>query len=120
MNQGKLSRVLFLDLRKAFNMVDHHILLCKLEEVGLGKTYVNLIEDYLKNHLQATRVENTMSSKLSITCGVPQGSILGLLLFILYINSLPNAIPQNVKTYLYADDTALVASCINQQSVSEL
>ena len=113
------SGVLFLDLQKAFNMVDHHILLCKLEEMGLGEIYVNLLENYLRNRFQITKIENALSDKLPIICGVLQGSILGPLLFIIYINSLPSAIPENVKTFLYADDTALVASGADLHSVSE-
>ncbi len=99
-----------MDLRKAFDTVNHEILLCKLEGMGLGLSYILWIKDYLFNRYQVTKVNHTLSDKQIITCGVPQGSILGPLLFIIYINSLPNVMLSNVDTFLYADDTALVTS----------
>ncbi len=110
MDDGKVSGVLFLDLRKAFDTVDHEIVLRKLEVMGLGLSYVLWIKDYLYNRHQVTKVNHIVSDKHIVTCGVPQGSILGPLLFILYINSLPNAMPSNIHTFLYADDTALVTT----------
>ncbi len=115
MDEGKLNCMLFLDLRKAFDTVDHDILLCKLEQMGLGLTFVLWIRDYLYNRHQVTKVNHTLSDKHIISCGVPQGSILGPLLFIIYINSLPEALSNNINTFLNADDTALVTTgdCID-------
>ena len=110
MDNAKYSGVLFLDLRKAFDTVDHEILLFKLESVGLGVSFVNYIGDYLSNRMEVTKVNGSLSSSLLVVCGIPQGYILGPLLFVTYINSLPDHIPAGIITYLYADDTALVSS----------
>ena len=117
-DEGKITGVLFLDLRKAFDTVDHHTLLCKLEQIGLGESFVAYISDYLIDRRQVTRVNNVISSTGDIVCGVPQGSILGPLLFITYINSLPDTMPDNVQTYLYADDTAILATGTTADEVS--
>ncbi len=118
MNDGKMSGVLFLDLRKAFDTVDHHILLCRLEEIGLGQSYVEYVKAYLGGRTQVTRVNNAISNPCPVECGVPQGSILGPLLFIVYINSLTSVMPLDVKTYLYADDTALVVNGTDVEEIS--
>ena len=118
MNNNKISGVLFLDLRKAFDTVHHHILLCKLEEIGLGQSYVDYIEAYLFNRTQVTKVNHAVSMPSRITYGVPQGSILGPLLFIIYINSLTEFMPPDVKTFLYADDTALVVNGSDMDEVA--
>ncbi len=71
MNNGRMSGVLFLDLHKAFNTVDHNILLCKLEETGLGQSYVEYIEAYLSNRSQVTKIDNVISDPCNVVCGVP-------------------------------------------------
>ena len=82
---------IFLDLSKAFDTLDHNILLNKLNHHGINGTAVNLMESYLSNRNQYVVFNDALSDMLPITTGVPQGSILGPLLFIIYINGLPEA-----------------------------
>ena len=98
---------IFLDLSKAFDTVNHTILLWKLYHYfGIRGTAPHLIESYLSNRYQYTNVRGHYSNKLKTTTGAPQGSCLGPLLFLLYINDLPLA--SEFDTTLYADDTALM------------
>ena len=115
-DKGLYSCCIFLDLSKAFDTVDHHILLCKLKNYfGIQGKSLNLIKSYLTNRRQYTKISNNFSDELEINCGVPQGSCLGPLLFLLYINDLPLASQMN--TTLYADDTYLMMSDLNLTSL---
>ena len=97
---------MFLDLKKAFDTVDHCILLSKLSEIGVSPSSIKWFESYLNNRKQKTSCGNEISAALPVTVGVPQGSILGTLLFLVYINNLPNAV-KNSEVTLYADDMVL-------------
>ena len=95
---------IFIDLKKAFDTVNHSILLSKLNHYGVrGKAY-DWFHSYLSNREQFLCINGHNSDSLSITCGVPQGSILGPLLFLLYINDLPNT-SKLLSFHLFADDT---------------
>ena len=103
----KTAVAVFLDLRKAFDTVDHNILLEKLKIYGLDNIAINWFKSYLSNRVQMTVVRDAKSKKLVIKTGVPQGSILGPLLFILFINDITNA--TELILSLFADDTTAQA-----------
>ena len=103
---------IFIDLKKAFDTVNHSILLLKLYHYGVrGKAY-EWFQSYLSNRKQFVCVNGHDSDSFSLTCGVPQGSVLGPLLFLLYVNDLPNT-SSLLTFHLFADDTNIYYSCKN-------
>ena len=101
---------IFLDLAKAFDTVDHKILLDKLHKYGIRGEPHKLLANYLNNRQQCTIINKIKSDQCENNYGVPQGSTLGPLLFLIYINDLPNA--SNLKVTLFADDAIL--TCIDK------
>ena len=100
-------RSVFLDLSKAFDKVWHENLLYKLKSIGISGELYNLLENYLSDRFQRVILNGQFSLWKPILAGVPQGSILGPLLLLIYINDLPNELKSNAK--LFADDTSLCA-----------
>ena len=101
---------MFLDLSKAFDTVNHNILIHKLDHYGIRGKALDLLKSYLGNREQYVNLNNFKSNKSSINVGVPQGSVLGPLFFILFINDLPNCCPLgNVR--IFADDTNIFFHC---------
>ena len=103
-DKNELTCGIFIDLSKAFDTVNHDILLKKLDHYGIKGNALNLFMSYLKNRKQYTMIESNKSKTSNISCGVPQGSVLGPLLFLLFINDLPNCCPSG-KIRIFADDT---------------
>ena len=100
---------IFIDLKKAFDTVDHSILLHKLNHYGVRGIINSWFSSYLLKRSQSTQIGSTVSNKEEIVCGVPQGSVLGPLLFLIYVNDIYRC-SQIFDFYLFADDTNLLYS----------
>ena len=109
----------FLDFAKAFDTVNHKILLGKLYHYGIRGNALNLIESYLTDRQQCVQINNVTSDLDHIAHGVPQGSILGPLFFLLYINDIANS-SEVLKFFLFADDTAIFLSHKDPKKLEEI
>ena len=108
-NQGMTTLATFIDLRKAFDTVNLSILKSKLERAGIRGNSLFWCTDYLAGRKQRTVANGITSKFLPVTCGVPQGSVLGPLFFLIYVNDL-DAVLHDCNVKLYADDTILYQS----------
>ena len=113
-NEGLTSLATFVDLRKAFDTVNHEILLQKIKCYGIRNKNLDWCTNYLNNRSQKTLANGVLSSAKGVTCGVPQGSVLGPLFFILYVNDVQKAV-RGSRLQLYADDTVIYAEGGNSQ-----
>jgi hypothetical protein len=112
----KITVGVFVDLSKAFDTVNHNILLAKLNYYGIRGNVYDWFKSYFQNRKQYVTINNVSSGFLPITCGVPQGSILGPILFLLYINDIAN-ISKILKYIMFADDTNFF---ISGKNISEI
>ena len=105
-DEGKLVGTIFIDLSKAFDTLSHGKLLTKLESYGVKSVELEWFTDYLFNRSQQVQYKNSLSNEEKITCGVPQGSILGPLLFIVFFNDFLSCLKHS-DVIKYADDTVI-------------
>ena len=115
--EGLLTGMVLIDLQKAFDTIDHSILLEKMSCLGFAGKTIAWFTSYLTNRSFIVNVGKESSSPSKLPCGVPQGSILGPLLFLLYVNDMPQAV--NSELLLYADDTCLIYMGKNIQKIEE-
>ena len=105
-DNGLVNGVVFIDLKKAFDTIDHDIMMLKLENYGVERNSLTWFISYLTDRTQKCLVNGQLSKSVPITCGVPQRSKLGPLLFLVYINDLPNCL-NHTTARMYADDTSV-------------
>ena len=117
-DQGRLTGAVFIDLRKAFDTVDHAVLLRKLSSLGVVQSELHWFRNYLMNRTQVVDYHDVSSAAESVSIGVPQGSILGPLLFILHLNDLPDVVVE-CSILMYADDTVLFFSAPQASTIQE-
>ena len=118
-NQNEALLAIFLDFSKAFDTVDHEILLKKLEYYGFRGNFLNWVRSFLSNRTQFVEINENRSSLRDVTIGVPQGSTLGPLLFILYINDLCKSLTQ-LKSIHFADDTTLYINMKPSEDITNM
>ena len=119
LERNEFGVCIFLDFAKAFDTVNHEILLGKLEHYGIRGVALGWIRNYLTNRMQCTEIGDTQSELEMIKCGVPQGSVLGPLLFLIYINDIINS-SKLFNFTLFADDTSLYYSCKNTNNLENV
>lgn len=116
-DEGLLTGMILIDLQKAFDTIDFKILLKKMEHVGFSGSTIEWFKSYLTNRQFFVAVGDSFSDKEALNCGVPQGSILGPLLFLLYVNDMEQAVQCDLP--LYADDSCMIYQHKSEKTISE-
>ena len=118
MVEKNVTDAIYFDFSKAFDTVPHRRLLHKLENYGIKGATLRWISSFLNNHSQVVKVNGTESDLESVVSGIPQGSVLGPILFVIYINDLPECVRSSI--YLFADDTKILKRIQTKQDSLEL
>ena len=110
--------IIYFDFAKAFDSVPHERLLRKIESYGIGGNFLNWIKSFLRDRKQRVVLNGFKSSWSNVVSGVPQGSVLGPLLFLLYVNDLPECI-ENCKVAMFADDLKLYSTHVSNDDKTQ-
>ena len=113
----RIPAVISLDLSKAFDSINHDLLLSKLADLQLSETSINWMKSYLTGRKQITKFKHFTSEEQEVTSGIPQGSILGPLMFVCFTNDFPSSFNESSKIMSYADDTQII---VDAASLTEL
>ena len=116
LDMGGQIDVIYIDFMKAFDQVPHRRLIGKIESYGIGGDIIGWISDFLYDRTQRVLINGHPSASGKVTSGIPQGSVLGPLLFVIYINVLPDAVDS--YAYLFADDTKLFSKIAKEEDVT--
>ena len=116
-DKKNLTAIIHLDLSKAFDSISHSLLLHKLAELGLAENSINYVKSYLTNRKQRTKFNNCISEEETVKSGIPQGSILGPILFVCFTNDLATEFNQDCKVISYADDTQLIVNAKSSEAL---